>query len=433
MGSTNVVSQIKDVSKDIVNQGKEMLGLNNENTYIYFVLALIIVAFIIFLVISWLMHTLNKKDAACKKLNTIYLAGKHKTSSFCTRQGKTHAKQSTSPENFFDNEYKSLIKNYYIKTAYNACCGDGYKNNFVNICALEKCIDVGARCLDFEIYSYNGEPIVAASTANNNSIKETYNYIKFPELLSVLNNRSFDSSTSCGNDPMFLHFRIMSENKVIYDKMGEYIEKYLNNYNGLVDIKTHNYKNTDQDSFLLSHIADKKFQKKFIIMVHTMHVPILDNSKLAKYVHVRSGSNALKCIRYEQVVAAGINNPMMIDDSHRNLTIVLPNIDNTLENHDPLLPLNNGCQFIAMKFQNIDNNLLGYYKMFKEKGGYSFVLKPNDLRKDIIPAEPIPEDVPLNEQQPYSMQTDLISEDDLTETPPESGDQAWNSRGVQVL
>jgi len=86
-----------------------------------------------------------------------------------------------------------------------------------------------------------------------------------------------------------------------------------------------------------------------------------------------------------------------------------------------------------MKFQNIDNNLLGYYKMFKEKGGYSFVLKPNDLRKDIIPAEPIPEDVPLNEQQPYSMQTDLISEDDLTETPPESGDQAWNSRGVQVL
>lgn len=429
MGSTNVVSQIKDVSKDIVNHGKEMLGLNNENTYIYFVLALVIVAFIIFLVISWVVYTLNKKDAACKKLNSIYLAdSKHKTNSFFTREGNTHAKQSTSPENYFDNEYKNLIKNYYIKTAYNACCGDGYKNNFVNICALEKCIDLGARCLDFEIYSYNGEPIVAASTANNNSIKETYNYISFPQLLTVLDNRSFDSNTSCGNDPMFLHFRIMSENKVIYDKMGEYIEKYLNH--GLLDIKTHNYKNTDQDPFLLSHIADKKFHKKFIIMVNTLHVPILDSSKLAKYVHIRSGSNALKCIRYEQVVAAGINNPMMIDDSHRNLTIVLPNIDNTLENHDPLLPLNNGCQFVAMKFQNIDNNLLGYYKMFNVKGGYSFVLKPNDLRKDIIPPEPIADDIPLNEQQIYSMQTQLVESSDFEQPPQESGEQAWNSRGV---
>ena len=415
MASEDIGTQIKQVSGDIVNQGKKILGISNDNTYIYFVLALVIVVFIIFIVISWLIHTLNKKDAACKKLNIIYLAdSKHKTTSFFTREGNTHAKQSTSPGNYFDNEYKNLIKNYYIKTAYNACCGDGYKNNFVNICALEKCIDVGARCLDFEIYSYNGEPIVAASTANNNSIKETYNYISFFELLTVLNNRSFDSNTSCGNDPMFLHFRIMSENKVIYDKMGEYIEKYLKN--NLVDIKSYNYKNTDQDSFLLSHIADKKFHKKFIIMVHTIHVPILDNSKLAKYVHVRSGSNALKCIRYEQVVAAGINNPLMIDDSHRNLTIVLPNIDNTLENHDPLLPLNNGCQFVGMKFQNIDNNLLGYYKMFKEKGGFSFVLKPNNLRKDIIPAEPIPEDVPLNDQRLYSLQTNLLKDSDLVQS-----------------
>ena len=58
-----------------------------------------------------------------------------------------------------------------------------------------------------------------------------------------------------------------------------------------------------------------------------------------------------------------------------------------------------------MKFQNIDNNLVGYYKMFTEKGKYSFVLKPNDLRKDIIPAEPIPEDAPLNRQTLHTLQT----------------------------
>lgn len=400
-------SDIEILSKHMINQGKEFLGLTDEKPFIYFVLALVIVAFVIFLVITWVFHTLKKKDDACKKLNTIYLDNsKHITSSFLTPGGNPTG--TDNPTNYFNSELNCLIKNYYIKTAYNACCGDGYKNNFVNICALEKCIKVGARCLDFEIYSYNGEPIVASSTANNNSIKETYNYIKLIDLFNTLNDRCFNNSyTQCANDPMFLHFRIMSENKIIYDKFGEYIEKYLiNNKNYLLDITRYNYKNTDQNNFLQAHIAGKQFHQKFIIMVHTLHVPILDNSKLAKYVHIRSGSNALKLLRYEQVVAAGKNNAMMIDDSHRNLTIVLPDINNSLQNFDPLLPLNNGCQFVGMKFQNIDNNLVGYYKMFTDSGGYSFVLKPNDLRKDIIPPEPIPEDSGLNEQSVYSLQTE---------------------------
>ena len=410
MSSNSVLSDAKDLLGDVNKNVIDFLDINDKSA-IYFILSLLIVVFIIFLVISWVFHTLNKKDAACKKLDNIYLKNnKHKTSSFYISETalKGDAKQTYSPKNFFDNEFKSLVKNYYVKTAYNCCCGDGYKNNFVNMCALEKCIELGARCLDFEIYSYKGEPIVAASTANNNSIKETYNYIKLIDVFNELNRLSFDSGTgtNCANDPMFLHFRIMSENKVIYDKFGEYIEKYLiNNKDNIVDIKRYNYKNTDQDSFLLAHIASGEFNRRFIIMVHTLHVPILDNSKLAKYVHVRSGSTACRLIRYENVVAAGKNNPMMIDESHRSLIIVLPNINNSIVNSDPLLPISNGCQFVGMKFQNIDNNLVGYYKMFTDNGGFSFVLKPNNLRRDKIPAEPIPEDNPLNTQQGYNLRT----------------------------
>lgn len=403
--SSSITNDAIELYKDTRNQIKSFLRLEGDKSSIYFILSLLIVAFFIFLVITWVFHTLSKKDAACKKLNTIYLDNsKHKTSSFFTNNGNTkpEAKQTSSSENYFDNSLNCLMKNYYIKTAYNACCGDGYQNNFVNICALEKCIQVGARCLDFEIYSYNGEPIVAASTANNNSIKETYNYIKLTELFDVLKNRSFDNTyTSCANDPMFLHFRIMSENKIIYDKFGEYIEKHLkiNSPNNFVDNKKYNYKKDNQNNFLLAHIANQDFHKKFIIMVHTLHTTILDTSKLAKYVHIRSGSNALKLLRYEQVVAAGRDNPLMIDDSHRNLIIVLPNIDNRLENFDPLLPLNNGCQFVGMKFQNIDNNLVGYYKMFTDKGNYSFVLKPNDLRIDNIKPESLTEGIKLNDSE----------------------------------
>jgi hypothetical protein len=410
MSYTNINNQFKELSGAVKTGFKDNLGINMQksSSVFYIIIALMIVAFIIFLVISWIFYTLNKKDAACKKLDAIYLDNsKHKTNSFLTNMGnvKSNAMQDGSPKNFFDNPDVSLVKNYYIKTAYNACCGDGYKNNFVNICALEKCIQLGARCLDFEIYSYNGEPIVAASTANNNSIKETYNYIKLVDVLNLLNSKCFDETyNSCSNDPMFLHFRIMSENKVIYDKFGEYIKEYLvSDRDNILDIKKYNYRKSNQDALLQSHIASGELNKKFVIMVHTLHVPTLDTSKLAKYVHIRSGSSAMRFMRYENLVASGKNNPLMIDESHRSLAIVLPNIDNTLDNYDPLLPFNNGCQFVGMKFQNIDNNLIGYYKMFKENGGFSFVLKPNDLRKDIIQKEPIASDNPLNTQQRYSL------------------------------
>jgi len=396
--------------KNGVKSGVDSLGVNipKSSTTIYILLALIIVGSIIFMVISWILYTLNKKGAACKKLDALYLDNsKHKTYSFLTPQGtvKGDAMQDGRPKNFFDNPNSSLLKNYYIKTAYNACCGDGYKNNFVNICALEKCIMLGARCLDFEIYSYNGEPIVAASTANNNSIKETYNFIKLYDVLNLLSARCFDEEfNQCSNDPMFLHFRIMSENAVIYDKFGEYIKDNLvAGKDNIVDIKKFNYKNSNQDELLQSHIASGEFDKKFVVMVNTMHVPILDTSKLAEYVHIRSGSSTMRFLRYENLVASGKNNPLMVDESHRSLAIVLPNIDNTLDNFDPLLPFSNGCQFVGMKFQNIDNNLLGYYKMFKESGNFSFVLKPRDLRKDIIKSEPAATDSPLDAQTSFSL------------------------------
>ena len=401
-----VISTVKNTVKSTANS----IGVNipKSSTTIYILLALMIVAAIIFLVISWIFYTLNKKGAACKKLDALYLDNsKHKTYSFLTPQGnvKGDAMQDGRPKNFFDNPNSSLLKNYYIKTAYNACCGDGYKNNFVNICALEKCIMLGARCLDFEIYSYNGEPIVAASTANNNSIKETYNFIKLYDVLNLLSARCFDEEfNQCSNDPMFLHFRIMSENAVIYDKFGEYIkENLIAGKDNIVDFKKFNYKNSNQDELLQSHIASGEFDKKFVVMVNTMHVPILDTSRLAEYVHIRSGSSTMRFLRYENLVAAGKNNPLTVDESHRSLAIVLPNIDNTLDNFDPLLPFSNGCQFVGMKFQNIDNNLLGYYKMFKESGNFSFVLKPRDLRKDIIISEPAADDSPFDPQTDYSL------------------------------
>ena len=42
-----------------------------------------------------------------------------------------------------------LLRDFYIKTAYNCCASGQFKADFVGLCALRTCIEQGVRCLDF--------------------------------------------------------------------------------------------------------------------------------------------------------------------------------------------------------------------------------------------------------------------------------------------
>ena len=382
-----------DSIKNTLNEGFNTLKNFTEQDNTSTLIAIVIIVAILFSLLSWIFYTLRLKGTACNKMNAIYTSR-----NVYKLQGAFHI--SNIKPNFSNNNV-NVLNNHYILTAYNCCCGDGYKNNFVNLCALEKCIFFGARCLDFEIYSYNGEPIVAASTANNNSIKETYNYIPLVEVFDILNIQSFnDQYTQCANDPMFLHLRIMSENKIIYDKMGDYIEKYLNSESDyLLTENIYKYTNTNKNDLLLQPLV--KFKKKFIIMVNTLHSSILNSSKLAKYVNIKSGSETMKLERYEKLIASGNYNSFLIDDSKTNFVMILPDISTDINNFDPIGAFTNGCQFIGMKFQNLDTNLEGYLNHFKDSGNFSFCLKPLNLRRDIIEAETPADDLPLNPQREY--------------------------------
>lgn len=359
----------------------------------YVILSFFIILLIVTITMSYIYSILRLKDSQCNKLDLIYSNGLYATTNSIYR-----GNEASSPQNFFDNPQKCTIKNYFIKTAYNCCCGNVYKNDFVTICALQHCIKMGVRCLDFEIYSYYGEPIVAASSVFHHSIKETFNFLKLTEVFETINNEAFTNG-GYQKEPLFLHFRIMSSNKVIYDKIADYIEKYLNpSKNRLVDINKYNYlkgattdgnaaANDASEVLIRKHITSNEFQSKIIIMVNTLEKQMLKTSKLASYVHIESGSKYLKLLRYEQIIAAGENSPLLIDDSKKGMIMVLPDINSDKINIDAARCLNNGCQFVGMKYQNMDNNLLNYLKHFKEKGNYAFILKPSNLRRDEVPID----------------------------------------------
>jgi hypothetical protein len=353
---------------------------------------LVVVIFILFLLMSWIYTTLNKENAACKKLDIMYQKRNTFISNSYLNNGRQIKRKGDYQSIEEDKDYICILRNYYIKAAYNCCCGDGYKNNFVNLCALKKCIAQGARCLDFEIYSYNNEPIVAASTANNNSIKETYNYLKLTEVFDELNASVFKGGTASKNDPMILHLRIMSENATIYDLIAKYIVSHLTTgSDNLLPLKytiqDAEYEGKNGDELLQMPITN--LYQKYIIAVHTNHKTILENSRLARFVNFKSGYNKFQLFRYNQMSASSSNNPLIINASKTGLFMVIPSINNSIVNYDYLIPLSNGCQIIAMKFQNMDNNLISYNKFFKGKGGYPYVLKPDNLKLDLEKEAPI--------------------------------------------
>ena len=155
-------------------------------------IAYIIIFIMGLFIVSWCLSRLNKNEKNCKLISDVY---------------------------------------YYVKTAYNCCSSGNYKNDFVNICALKNCIKQGARCLDFEIYSIDKKPVIAtSSTGVNYKYKETYNYVDFSKAMAIIDTYAFSSAT-CPNpdDPLILHFRIMSNITIIHDMIATSIYNSLGN------------------------------------------------------------------------------------------------------------------------------------------------------------------------------------------------------------
>ena len=349
---------LKEVTKDLLNDTSQ-----------YFFITLGVIIFILIILLGWIYDRIGLKDRSCSKLDIFYTT--------LTNKSYFNNGNSLRDTNRFDNNDSTLI-NYYVKSAYNSCCGDGYKNNFVALCALEKCIKNGCRFLDFEIYSYNNEPIVASSTADNNYIKETYNSLSLEEVLLKITEHAFDATkTNCANDPIILNFRVMSTNLGMLEKIGELFERILDKQSDseVKLLKQYNYVNANA----ILNIKMKDLYRKIIISFDFNPNPsIIEQTKLAKlksYINLLKGTNS-HIYRYNHIIAKG---GTFIDETKKKYIIVLPNLDNSTQNFDSTISHNYGCQAICMKHQNLDNNLLGYNALFKNNENYSWKLKATTL------------------------------------------------------
>ena len=287
------------------------------------------------------------------------------------------------------SDMKGNLYDYYIKTAYNACSGGAFKNDFVNIDVLKAVLKQGVRCVDFEIYSIENKPVVATSTSDDYYIKETYNSVDFSSVMDTIKNYAFASGT-CPNstDPLIIHLRIKSNNQKMYSNLANIFKSY----DSIMLGKEYSFENSGAN---LGSKPLLTFKNKIILIIDRINNAFLENEEFLEYVNLTSNSVFMRSYDFYNIK----NNPdtqELIEFNKRAITIVLPDKGANPSNPSGFLCRTYGCQMVAMRYQYVDN-FLTENNLFFDKASSAFSLKPEELRyKPVTIANPTPQNPALS-------------------------------------
>ena len=362
------------------NMWKTMLAANASTQVKWTVIIMVIM--IIIGTIFYIYSKSTYKDTHCDIIKDVY-----------TDMGKV------SSINLNDANFKGfLLRDYYVKSAYNCCAIGNFKNTFVDVCGLKNVIRQGVRVLDFAIYSVNDKPVIAVSSIPCDYtqdmpqcflIKESYNYVEFDKAMQIVASYAYAGDTCPNpNDPLFLNFRIMSKNSNIYDSMTATLK---NKFGDHLLGKEYSYENNGKS---LAFEPISKFVNKTIIIVDKAN-PYFEGTKLEELVNIGSNSVFMRSLTESEVKYTPDFNELKRYNK-KNMTIELPDVSVNDKNPSAALAMKYGVQMIAMCYQNYDSNL-EFYEDFFANAGYAFVLKPESLRYvEVTIAEPVKQNPKLS-------------------------------------
>jgi hypothetical protein len=373
---TKDMKNVFDMSKVSVQSIKSIL--NNNEKVASFIISVITMLIIIIAILYYIYNVNKLESSEVSYINTLYpsLDG------------------SIKSINILDSDCSGNLFDYYIKTAYNACSGGSYKNDFVDISILKAIIKQGVRGLDFEVYSIDNQPVVSPSTTDNYYVKETYNSVNFVDIMEVIKNYAFSSGTAPNpTDPIIIHLRIKSNNQTMYSNFAS----ILKSYDSIMLGKEYSYEN---QGYNLGKMPLISFRKKIILVVDKINNAYLENKDFYEYVNMTSNSVFMRTYTNYNIV----NNPdttELTNYNKQNMSIVFPDETYNPANPNGLLCRSYGCQMIAMRYQLPDNFLKENNEFFNE-ASYAFALKPESLRYEPVT---LPDPTPQNPNYSYGTRT----------------------------
>lgn len=387
---SDTISNVTNSAKDLKLQLASYVSQTNSTTLIH-IIGCTLVIFISGCIAYYVYYKVTLLPKSCKRLNVKKAAALN--SSWIT-------------SNSADPTSKYLLRDYYIKTAYNCCSTGNFSNDYVSVCALNHAIKMGCRCLDFEIYGYKGEPIVSTSLSDDKCIKETYNSVSFNDAMSAVATSAFSpSSNVCPNpgDPLLLLFRIKTNDVNVLNSMADTIKSNLNNY--LIPKYNHEFGGKNICAEPVSNFAGK-----VVIIVESN--PLLYQPGAERMYEITNlTSNAFLRILKVFDVLNGPNITELTTFNKQYMTIVLPDYSMSAENYDPMPPSLAGCQCMALSFQLLRDGNLAVYNEWFEAGPMksAFLLKPADL---MFTPQTIPMPTPQNPELSFAsrpLQSDMYS------------------------
>jgi hypothetical protein len=188
--------------------------------------------------------------------------------------------------NIIPDRSNYTLSNYFIKSSFNS----GYTGYVIDVKNIKTLLQNGVRFFDFEIGLDNDIPIIGIiNNVTKDNITTYYlasNFVLLDNFLEEIITNCFSSVSPNPKDPVFIQFRIKTNNTTdIYNKISDSIQYALNDK--LYKDKSGNIIEINKNTLLNDILG------KIIIVVDTTIIPITEikTSKLGKYVNIYSGTN----------------------------------------------------------------------------------------------------------------------------------------------
>jgi hypothetical protein len=371
----------------IISTEDMMNSIKNMNEKTMMTILVVIIFIIIFSVVYYYYYMSNLSTYECSAIDTLY----------GSLNGKLRSINDSDPD------CKFLLGDYYIKSAYNCCSGGAYVNDFVETCVLKDIIKQGVRCLDFEIYSINDQPVISTSTSDNYHLKDTYNSIPFGKALNIIRDYAFATATCPNsNDPIIVHLRIKSNNKKMYQNFA----KLLESYDSILLGKEYSFEFQGKN---LGQVPLLNLRKKIIIAVDRINNSFLESNEFCEFINITSNSVFMRALHYYDIQYTPDMNEL-IEYNKRFMTLGMPDKGSSPPNPSAIVLRETGVQMIAMRYQVFDTNLEENEIYFDLKG-YAFALKPEKLRYVPIIIDEPPAQNPENSYATRNISSDFYNFD----------------------
>lgn len=261
------------------------------------------------------------------------------------------------------------LREYFVKASMNSAYD---ANGSMSIDALTDVMSRGCRFLDFEIYSVEGNPVVAYSSAGDKGSFESSNSLALDEVLKKVSTSAFSSVSPNSEDPLFLFLRFKTTNPGIYKKIKQIIDTNLNG--------TFYNKPVTKDTKL------SVLKQKIILVMDNMYYLSLQKTPnalteyethIVPYINAFCGTIDFPLITNASILNRASSSPQIHEDG------IMTNImkwqistpESINANNPSLRPfiIEHGVNIVPYRFYLKDEELSNYEEFFSENGAVAFV------------------------------------------------------------